>query len=151
MGTPPQPYDYEVYTLETSLWEAADQGLASAQGNLGLMYGEGLGLPQDYAKAFAYFEKAAEQDDLEAQVNLGMMYQLGEGATPNNVEAYKWFYLALQHVITEDEKKTEIRDDIQWLEKRMKNEDIDLARKKASSWNPFPPIKNRNSCNSLAK
>ena len=27
MGTPPQPYDYEVYTLETSLWEAADQGL----------------------------------------------------------------------------------------------------------------------------
>ena len=27
MGTPPQPYDYEVYTLETSLWEAADQEL----------------------------------------------------------------------------------------------------------------------------
>jgi len=27
MGTPPQPYDYEVYTLETSLWDAADQSL----------------------------------------------------------------------------------------------------------------------------
>ena len=118
--------------------KAADQDLASAQTNLGLMYGAGLGVAQDYVKALEYFRKAAEQDDIDAQVNLGMMYSLGEGTDPNDVEAYKWFYLALQHVISEDEKRAEIRDDIQWLEKHMKNEDIDLARKKASAWKPAP-------------
>jgi TPR repeat protein len=122
--------------------KAADQDLASAETNLGLMYGEGLGVSRDYAKAFAYFKKAAEQDDLDAQVNLGMMYSLGEGTSQNDVEAYKWFYLALQHAIPEDEKRTEIRDDIQWLEKHMKNEDIDLARQEASAWKPAPSGQN---------
>ncbi len=39
----------------------AKQGNASAQFFLGLMYGEGLGVPQDYAKAVGWLRKAAEQ------------------------------------------------------------------------------------------
>ena len=45
------PQDYR----ETLRWyrKAADQGNASAQRNLGVMFGEGLGVPQDYAEGFA--------------------------------------------------------------------------------------------------
>ena len=31
--------------------KAADQGIANAQSNLGLMYDKGKGVPQDYAEA----------------------------------------------------------------------------------------------------
>jgi len=116
--------------------KAADQGLASAQSNLGLIYGTGLGLPKDYSKAFGFFQKAANQDDLDAQVNLGMMYSLGEGATKDYSAAYFWFYRALQHFFTDEDKKNEVRDDIQWMEKHMSNEDIDKAKVKAMHWRP---------------
>ena len=116
--------------------KAAEQGLASAQSNLGLIYGAGLGLPKDYSKAFGFFQKAADQDDLDAQVNLGMMYSLGEGATKDYSGAYFWFYRALQHSFTDEDKKNEVRDDIQWMEKHMSNEDIAEAKIKAMHWRP---------------
>ena len=39
----------------------AEQGDADAQFNLGTMYGIGLGVPQDFAKAVKWYRKAAEQ------------------------------------------------------------------------------------------
>lgn len=116
--------------------KASDQGLASAQSNLGLMYGAGLGVPKDFAKALGFYKKAADQNDLDAQVNLGMMYSLGEGAPQDNKISYFWFYLALQHSFAGEDEKNEVRDDIQWLEKHMKNEEIDQARLKAIHWRP---------------
>ena len=47
---------------------AADQGYASAQFNLGVMYGTGEGVPQDYVAAHMWFNLAAAQssgDDRE--------------------------------------------------------------------------------------
>jgi len=114
--------------------KAADQGLASAQSNLGLIYGAGLGLPKDYPKALECFKKAAAQDDLDAQVNLGMMYSLGEGTAQDYKTSYFWFYRALQHGFTDEDKKNEVRDDIQWMEKHMTNEDIAQTRTKAMHW-----------------
>jgi uncharacterized protein len=116
--------------------KAADQGLASAQSNLGLIYGAGLGLSKDYPKALECFKKAAGQDDLDAQVNLGMMYSLGEGAAQDYKASYFWFYRALQHAFTDEDKKNEVRDDIQWMEKHMSNEDVAAARTKAMHWRP---------------
>ena len=40
---------------------AAEQGNASAQNNLGFMYGIGRGVPQDYAEAVRWYRLAAEQ------------------------------------------------------------------------------------------
>jgi hypothetical protein len=114
--------------------KAADQGLASAQSNLGLIYGAGLGLSKDYPKALECFKKAADQDDLDAQVNLGMMYSLGEGTAQDYKTSYFWFYRALQHGFTDEDKKNEVRDDIQWMEKHMSNEDIAQTRTKAIHW-----------------
>jgi TPR repeat protein len=116
--------------------KAADQGLASAQSNLGLIYGAGLGVPKDYSKALEFFQKSADQDDLDAQVNLGMMYSLAEGTSQNNITAYLWFYRALQHTFTDEDKKNEVRDDIQWMEKHMSNEDVATAKTKAMHWRP---------------
>jgi hypothetical protein len=116
--------------------KAADQGLASAQSNLGLMYGAGLGVTKDYSKALGFYRQAADQDDLDSQVNLGMMYSLGEGAPQDYIAAYFWFYRALQHSFTDEDKKNEVRDDIQWMEKHMSNEDIAKAKTQAMRWKP---------------
>ena len=54
--------------------KAAEQGLAHAQYNLGVMYEEGRGVKQDYIKAVEWWQKAAEQGHSYAQNNLGNMY-----------------------------------------------------------------------------
>jgi len=41
--------------------EAAEQGNAQAENNLGYIYAEGLGVPQDYNKALYWYKKSAEQ------------------------------------------------------------------------------------------
>ena len=49
----------------------ADAGEASAQFNLGGMYANGRGVPQDDAEAIAWYRRSAEQGQAGAQVNLG--------------------------------------------------------------------------------
>ncbi len=55
---------------------SAEQGDARAQYNLGLMYVNGRGVPQDYEKAIDWFTKSAEQGFAGAQNNLGVMYDI---------------------------------------------------------------------------
>ena len=43
--------------------KAANQGVALAQDNLGLMYAKGLGVAKNYVIAYALFNTAAETDD----------------------------------------------------------------------------------------
>jgi uncharacterized protein len=117
--------------------KAANQGLASAQENLGLMYGGGEGIHKDYEKAFGWFKKAAEQNDLEAQINLATLYSLGEGGPKDFVESHKWFSLALKHSALSDDQVTDLRDDIEWLEKRMSGKSITKAKKLAVLWKPI--------------
>ena len=61
------------------LEEAADQGHAKAQYNLGLMYYEGQGVAQDYSAAMKWFRMAADQENAKAQYSLGLMYHQGQG------------------------------------------------------------------------
>ncbi len=115
--------------------KSAAQGLASAQENLGLVWGGGLGVKKDYEKAFGWFKKAAEQNDPEAQTNLAIMYSLGEGGPKNLIESHKWFSLALAQGAA-DEELADLRDNIEWLEKRMKGSEIAEAKKRAAAWKP---------------
>ena len=57
----------------------AEQGHVEAQFNLGLMYSEGLDVPQDYAEAAKWFRAAAEKGNVFAPVLLGRMYWAGLG------------------------------------------------------------------------
>ncbi len=48
------------YERAAVLWkQAADQGYADAQCNLGVLYYNGLGVPKDVARAVALFKQAA--------------------------------------------------------------------------------------------
>ncbi len=71
--------------------KAADQGLALAQSALGEAYADGLGVPQDYGQAVAWYRKAADQGDADAQFNLGAMYAYGRGVPQNRDQAITWY------------------------------------------------------------
>ena len=68
----------------------AEQGNAVAQYNLGLMYKDGKGVPQDYKTAVKWYRLAAEQGNSLAQGNLGVMYALGKGVIKDFVYAHMW-------------------------------------------------------------
>jgi uncharacterized protein len=57
----------------------AEQGNADAQANLGFMYQNGQGVPQDDKRAIAWYRKAADQGNDYGQTNLGFMYESGRG------------------------------------------------------------------------
>ena len=69
---------------------AAEQGTATAQFNLGLMYYKGQGVSQDYKTAVKWYTLAAEQGFATAQYNLGFMYRKGQGVIKDNVYAHMW-------------------------------------------------------------
>ena len=66
---------------------AAEQGYANAQSNLGSMYNDGHGVPQNYVEAYRWLRLAAEQGYGLAQYNLGVMYGDGDGVPQDYVEA----------------------------------------------------------------
>ncbi len=57
--------------------EAAGQGDAQAQNNLGVLYERGHGVTQDYSEAVKWYRKAAGQGLANAQNNLGVLYERG--------------------------------------------------------------------------
>jgi TPR repeat protein len=74
----------------------AEQGNATAQYNLGVMYDNGYGVIQDYAEAADWWRKAAEQGEASAQYNLGIMYDNGRGVTQDYAEAANWYRKAAE-------------------------------------------------------
>ena len=88
---------------------SAEQGDATAQYYLGLMYYEGESLQQDFQKATYWFTKAAEQGFWHAQRGLGMVYSEGKGVLQDYVMAYAWFEVAASQG---DSSAKNLRDDI---------------------------------------
>ena len=74
----------------------ANAGDAVAQFNLGVMYHNGEGVPQDAVEAVAWYRQAAEQGHAGGQVNLGVMYRNGRGVPQDNVEAAAWYRQAAE-------------------------------------------------------
>ena len=67
----------------------AEAGDPAAQYELGVMYQNGEGVPQNYSKAVKWFRMAAEQGDSNAQYSLGLKYSVGHGVPQNYPEAAK--------------------------------------------------------------
>ncbi|WP_307781402.1 tetratricopeptide repeat protein [Psychrobacter sp. H8-1] len=63
----------------------ANQGNASAQYNLGVMYYKGKGVQKNNAKAVEWFKQAAKQGHTKSQYNLEIMYSNGESAHPYKI------------------------------------------------------------------
>ena len=83
------------YATALRQWKPlAEQGEAVAQYNLGVMYDNGYGVPQDYKEAVKWYRLAAEQGEAVAQYNLGLMYANGRGVPQDAPTAYMWFNIA---------------------------------------------------------
>ena len=84
---------------------AADQGYASAQSNLGLLYYNGKGIEKDLKRAKDLWELAGNQKQVDAQCNLADMYEHGEGMSISLKKAKEWYAKAAdqgdEHAIKE--------------------------------------------------
>lgn len=74
----------------------AAEGKVEAQNGLGVMYEQGLGVPQDFQQAMRWYRKAADQGMAVAQSNLGAMLAHGRGVAQDDSQAVKWFRRAAQ-------------------------------------------------------
>ena len=101
---------------------AAEQGHASAQYNLGLMYEKGRGFPEDDKEAVKWYNLAAEQGDADAQYKLGLMYKRGQRVLQDNTYAHVWWNIAAS---SGDKIASRSRDIIT---KRMTPADISTAQ-----------------------
>ena len=89
---------------ETALKEwkpIAEEGNAAAQFNLGLMYQNGYGVPQDYKESVYWYRLAAEQGEADSQYNLGVMYERGYGVSQDDKEAVNWYRLSAEQGLTD--------------------------------------------------
>ncbi len=67
------------------------QGNASAQNQLGQLYANGRSVPQDYATARGWYEKAAAQGNAWAQNQLGQLSADGLGMPQDYKQARQWW------------------------------------------------------------
>jgi TPR repeat protein len=78
----------------------ANGGDSNAQYNLGLMYQDGLGVPQDAKKAVYWYTLSAEQGNSGAQINLGNSYSNGEGVPQDAKKAVYWYTLSAEQGVS---------------------------------------------------
>jgi clan AA aspartic protease (TIGR02281 family) len=76
--------------------KAAEQGDAFAQYNLGGIYQNGQGVPQNYSEAIKWFSKAATQGAAGAQARLASMYFIGLGVQQDYAAAASWYRKAAE-------------------------------------------------------
>jgi TPR repeat protein len=69
----------------------AIQGNPVAQNNLGIMYLDGKGVPQNMSEAIRYLSLSAAAGSSLGQNNLGGLYRDGKGVPRDFVKASQWF------------------------------------------------------------
>ena len=119
-------YNRGDYATALREWKPfAEQGDAEAQYNLGVMYENGDGVPQNYKTAVKRYTLAAEQGNAMAQSNLGAMYDRGYGVLQDYVRAHMWFNITAS---SGDKVASENRDIIA---QRMTPSQIETAQRLA--------------------
>ena len=86
------------------------------------------GVPQDYAQALSWYQKAAEQGHPGAQTNLGVLYYKGNGVKQDYVEADKWFSIASANGYEDAQENREL------MEKLMTPVQVAEAHRQADEW-----------------
>jgi len=71
--------------------QAARQGMANAQYNLGHFYLQGIGVKQNTDETIKWWQQSAHQDYAPAQHNMGTAYFEGIGVEKNYILAEQWF------------------------------------------------------------
>lgn len=76
--------------------QLANQGNPEAQYNIGVMYDQGIGVPQNGNKAVEWYEKAAKQRLYQAEFNLGVLYDEGIIVPQDYSKAIQYYTQAAQ-------------------------------------------------------
>ena len=88
-------YNKNDFKVAYNYWEPlANEGIADAQLGLGILYGKGQGLLQDYRESIKWFKLAADQGNAEAQFYIGMAYINGVTYKKNYSIAYMWLSIS---------------------------------------------------------
>lgn len=78
-----------------AFWPAARSGNADAEELIGVMYALGLGVEQDYERAFEWYLRSAMKGHPGAQSGVGWYYEVGLGMpAPDLMRAYMWYVLS---------------------------------------------------------
>lgn len=80
-----------------ALRRRAEAGDAEAQYRLGMLYGNGEGVPLDHAQAEHWFSLAARQGHEDALLDLAWLYATGTGVEVNESRARELYLLAASH------------------------------------------------------
>ncbi len=88
---------------KAALWfrEAADNKVANASYNLGVLYHQGLGVEKDLDRALYWYREAAKLGHPEAQYNLGISYIEGIGSEYDAALAAAFFESAANQGVAE--------------------------------------------------
>lgn len=115
-----------------ALLPAARSGNADAEELIGVMYAMGLGVAQDYERAFEWYLRASMKGHPGAQSGLGWYYELGLGLpAPDLVRAYLWYGLS---AIGGDPDAVISLEEVQ---KRMTREEIERAQVLINDYKPW--------------
>ena len=81
----------QLSTMKTEVLEAAKDGDANAACILGIMFRDGIGVQQDDAEAFKWFELGARLGSASSQNSLGLRYENGQGVARDLKKAQELF------------------------------------------------------------
>jgi len=79
------------------LMAKAEKGDAEAEFLLGMAYGTGRGVTNNYTEAATWYRRAADQGHAGAQASLGELYEAGQGVSKDLNEALKLYRTAAEH------------------------------------------------------
>lgn len=109
---------------------AADQGISSAQLNVGRMYADGVGVSKNDVLARQYFEKAASHGDNRASFNLAVM----EEQKKNYIGAYQWYELSTRDGMLDNKVMNLSETKKTALAVNLTQDQIRTARERADKW-----------------
>lgn len=105
--------------------KAANQGLLSAQYDMGLYYLNGLGVQKNASTAAIWFLKCAESGEVRCQREIGELYKEGQGVPKNTKQAAHW----LEKAALQNDEKSIYLLSVMYIEGNGLTQDYDKAEK----------------------
>jgi TPR repeat protein len=116
---------------------ASDGGSSGAMNNLGDMYENGVGVPQDYAEAMKLYRQSATLGEGFAFRSIGSMWASGKAGKVNQRQAYLYYLLAAKIDDEPPPALPTVRQQLSGAEQLA----IEAQAEKWKSGDPLPDVK----------
>jgi Sel1 repeat len=116
--------------------KAAEMGLAGSQNNLAWSYYKGKGVSKNVSDAIYWVTRSAEQGEPFAYSTLAEIRFDGNGFPRDDIETLKWTLLAVKFM-PDGSAKDNMRKQSKVLMRRMDENNIHEAEKRAANWRPL--------------